>query len=177
MIVHSQPEEQQPAARPVTSRGKGGPSGSKCAACGAQLPGRERAHGGRNARYCSGACKAKAYRARRNAGEPAGPGGPPLSAAIRHARAIEIRQQISQLAAILADTASGQQELFASPGAAQGVRPAETAQALHRLITELAALAAAATVTKRVTFPGTPAPASKTAPLFGHPGNAQENRS
>lgn len=149
------------------------PPGAQCAACGAQLPGRDRTRGGRNARYCSGACKAKAYRARMNAGEPASAGRPPLSAATRHARAIEIRQ----LAASLADTASGQQELFASPGAARAARPAETAQALHQLITELAALAAAMAVTKRVTLPGAPAQAPQTAPLFGPPGNTQKGTS
>ena len=153
------------------------PSGPQCAACGAHLPGRDRTRGGRSARYCSGACKAKAYRARRNAGEPASAGGPPLSAAVRHARAFEIRRQISQLTASLADTASGQQELFASPGTARTARPAETAQALHQLITELAALAAAMTVTKRVTLPGAPARAPQTAPLFGHPGNPQKGTS
>jgi hypothetical protein len=106
-----------------------------------------------------------------------GAGGPPLSAAVRHARAIEIRQQISQLAAILADTASGQQELFASPGTARAARPAETAQALHHLITELAALAATMTVTKRVTLAGAPAQMPQTAPLFGHPGNPHKDTS
>ena len=171
MIVHSQPQ-----APPVTSRDKAVSSGPQCAACGAQLPGRDRARGGRNARYCSGACKAKAYRARRNAGEPADAGGPPISAAVRYARATEIRQQIIQLTANLADTASGQQELFASPGTARSARPAETAQALHQLITELAALAvAAATVTKRVTFPVTPARARQTALLFGHPANPRKD--
>jgi hypothetical protein len=175
-------ERSQPAAGTVrstafTSRDTGVPAGPQCAACGAPLPGRDRAHGGRSARYCSGACKAKAYRARRNPGEPAGAGGPPLSAAVRHARAIEIRQQISQLAAILADTASGQQELFASPGTARAARPAETAQALHQLITELAALAAAMTVTKRVTLADAPAQVPQTAPLFGHPGNLQKGTS
>jgi hypothetical protein len=169
MIVHSQPQ-----APP--SRDKAVSSGPQCAACGAQLPGRDRARGGRNARYCSGACKAKAYRVRRNAGKPADADGPPISAAVRYARATKIRQEIIQLTANLADTASGQQELFASPGTARSARPAETAQALHQLITELAALAAAAaTVTKRVTFPVTPARARQTALLFGHPANPRKD--
>jgi hypothetical protein len=54
------------------------------------------------------------------------------------------------LAGALADTASGQQALFASPGAARA-RPATAAHTLHRLIAELAALATTATITKRAT--------------------------
>jgi hypothetical protein len=79
-----------------------------CPACGGQVPDRDRSRGGRPVRYCSGACKAKAYRDRQRAGGPAAPDGP-LPAAARHARAIEIRQQVSDLIASLADTASGQQ--------------------------------------------------------------------
>jgi hypothetical protein len=51
----------------------------------------------------------------------------------------------------MADTASGQQALFASPAASRRTRPAETARILHRLITELATLATATAVTKRAT--------------------------
>jgi hypothetical protein len=119
-----------------------------CPACGGQVPDRDRSRGGRPARYCSGACKAKAYRDRQQAG---GPEPPPLPPATRHARAVEIRQQASDLIAALADTASGQQALFATPASARRARPAEAARTLHRLITELAALAAAAAVTKRAT--------------------------
>jgi hypothetical protein len=38
---------------------------------------------------------------------------------------------------MLADTASGQQALFATPGAVRRILPAETGRALHRLIAEL----------------------------------------
>jgi hypothetical protein len=142
-------------------------TGTWCPVCGGQLPARDRAHGGRNLRYCSGACKAKAYRSRQQAGEDPGTDRPPLPPAARHARAVEIRQQVSELAGALADTASGQQALFASPGAARRARPAETARALHHLITELAALA---TVTKRVTLRRAPAGTPQTSPLFDEQG-------
>lgn len=101
------------------------------------------------ARYCSGACKAKAYRARRQAGASPATDSVPLPPGARHGRAVEIRQQVNELAGILADTASGQQALFASPGTARRARRAETAQTLHGLITELSVLAADATVTSR----------------------------
>ena len=122
-----------------------------CPVCGRQVPARDHPHGGRKARYCSAACKARAYRARQQAGTPE-TGAPPLTAAARHARAIEIRQQLTELAGVLADTASGQQALFAAPR----IQPARTTRKLHRLIAELAALAAAATVTKRRSPAGTP---------------------
>ncbi len=143
---------------------------ARCPVCDGQIPARDRSHGGRKARYCSDACKAKAYRARRQSGElrPADPA--PLPPSARHARAIEIRQQVSELAGALADTASGQQALFAPPGAARRARPAETARILHRLITELAALATAATVTKRATKLRAPAAEQQAPPLFGDPG-------
>jgi hypothetical protein len=142
----------------------------RCPACGSLLPGRDRQRGGRRLRYCSGACKAKAYRDRQRSGTRAGDAGPPLppTAAARHARATEIRRQIGELTAAMADTASGQQALFASPGAARRMRPADTAAALHRLVAELAVLATAGTVTKRVTFRRTPA-GTETAPLFDEP--------
>jgi hypothetical protein len=114
-------------------------------------PARDRPRGGRKARYCSGPCEAKAYRTRRLAG-PRGVDGPPLPAAARHARTIEIRRQISELAGTLADTASGRQALSPPPSATRRARPADTARTLHQLITELATLATAATVTKRVTL-------------------------
>ena len=53
-----------------------------------------------------------------------------------------------------------QQALFASPGASRRIRPAETARILHRLVSELATLATAASVTKRAT---------KRRPLTGAP--------
>ena len=125
----------------------------RCPTCGGQMPDRDRdrGRGGRPARYCSGACKAKAYRDRQRAGSPAAPDGPPLPAAARHARAVEIRQQASDLIATLADTASGQQALFTTPSSARQPRPAAIARTLHRLVTELAKLAAASTVTKHAT--------------------------
>jgi len=144
---------------------------ARCPACGRQIPGRGRPHGGRKARYCSGACKAKAYRARQQAGEPP-QDLPPASPAARHARAIEIRQQVSELVSTMADTASGQQALFASPGTARRrIRPAETARTLHRLIDELAALATHATVTERVTIRQIPGGTAQTMPLPGESSN------
>jgi hypothetical protein len=137
---------------------------ARCPVCGRQLPDRDRPHGGRAARYCSGACKAKAYRARQQAGKPAG--AQPVPPAGRHARAVEIRQQVSELVGVMADAASGQQALFASPGAARRRSPpAETARTLHRLIDELAALAVAATVTERVTIRQAPGGTMPTMPL------------
>jgi hypothetical protein len=124
---------------------------------------RDRARGGRKARYCSGACKAKAYHARQQASEPPAAGTPPLTAAARHARAPEIRQQVSELAGTLANIASGQQSLFASLDTTRRARPADTARTLHRLITELATLA---TATKRVTLRRVPAGTPQTSPLF-----------
>ncbi len=122
-----------------------------CPACGAPVPSRERPHGGRRARYCSAACKARAYRDRQQTGQLPASGAPPLTAAARHARAVEIRQQVSELTGTLADTASGQQALFTTPGGVRRARPAQAARTLHRLISELAALAAAATITERAT--------------------------
>jgi hypothetical protein len=139
---------------------------SQCPVCGGHLPPRDRPHGGRKARYCSGACKAKAYRARQQEAGGPPPAMPPTSPAARHARAIEIRQQVGELVGMLADTASGQEALFASPGTTRRGRPAETAGALHRLIAELAILAASATVTKRVTLRRPPAGTPQTTPLF-----------
>jgi hypothetical protein len=140
----------------------------RCPACGCLLPGRDRQNGGRKLQYCSGACKAKAYRDRQRSGRHAGP--LPPTAEARHARATDIRQQISELTAAMADTASGQQALFASPGTTRQARPAGTARTLHRLIDELAALATAATVTERVTFRRAPAETPQTSPLFDEPG-------
>jgi hypothetical protein len=139
---------------------------ARCPVCDGQVPDRDRSRGGRKARYCSGGCKAKAYRARQQADDAAAPDRPPLPAAGRHARAVEIRQQASDLIGTLADTASGQQALFASPGASRRTRPAETARILHRLITELATLATAAAVTERATKRRPPAGAPQTSPLF-----------
>ena len=146
------------------------PPAGQCPVCGRQLPVHDRANGGRTLRYCSGACKAKAYRARRQADRPAAPDETPLPAGARHARAVEIRQRTSELAGNLADTASGQQALFPSQGTARRTRPAETARALHQLITELATLATAATVTKRVTLRRPPAGSPQDPPMFDKPG-------
>jgi len=145
---------------------------ARCPVCGRQLPDRDRPHGGRKARYCSGACKAKAYRARQQAGQPAST--QPVSAAGRHARVIEIRQQVGELVSDMADTASGQQALFASPGTARRpARPAETARTLHRLIDELAALAVAATVTERITIRQAQGRTTRTMSLFDEAGNGR----
>jgi len=144
---------------------------SQCPVCGVLLPPRDRPHGGRKPRYCSGACKAKAYRARQQAGGPP-PDTPPASPAARHARAIEIRQQVSELTGIMADTASGQLALFASPGTARRrARPAETARTLHRLIAELTTLAVAATVTERVTKRQAPGGTTPAKPLLDEGSN------
>jgi len=145
-----------------------------CPVCGSQIPARGHPHGGRKARYCSAACKAKAYRARQQAGTPE-TDTPPLTAAARQARAIEIRQQLTELAGVLADTASGQQALFAAPGAAPCIQPARTTRKLHRLIAELAALAAAATVTKRAMKRRSPAGTPQTPPLFEEAGLSAAN--
>lgn len=144
--------------------------GTCCPVCGRQFPSRDRPRGGRTPRYCSGACKAKAYRARQQADGPPGTGTPPLSAAARHARAIEIRQQVSELAGALADTASGQQALFTPSGTTRRARPADAARTLHLLITELTTLATTATVTKRVTLRHAQAGTPQASPLFDHPG-------
>jgi hypothetical protein len=140
---------------------------ARCPVCDEPVPARDRPNGGRKARYCSGAGKARAYRARQQASELPAPDGPPLAAAARHARAVEIRQQVSELTGTLADTASGQQALFVTPGAARCPRPAETARVLHRLIGELTMLATAAAVTKRATKRRTPGGTPRISPLFG----------
>jgi len=72
------------------------PPAAQCPACGRQLPMHDHANGGRTLRYCSGACRARAYRARRQADLPAAPDETPLPAGARHARAVEIRQRISE---------------------------------------------------------------------------------
>jgi hypothetical protein len=144
---------------------------ANCPVCGRRLAARDHPHGGRKPRYCSGACKAKAYRARQQAGQPP-PDTPPTSPAARHARAIEIRQQVSELVGIMADTASGQQALFPPPAAARRrTRPAETARTLHRLIAELTALAVAVTVTQRVTKRQSSGGTKQTMPMFDEGGN------
>jgi hypothetical protein len=142
---------------------------ARCQACGGPIPDRDRTRGGRTARYCSGACKARAYRSRQNDSQLPGirPAPAPLTAAARHARVMEIRQQLAELTGSLADTASGQQALFAATGPTRRARPADTARKLHQLITELSALAEDATVTKRVTLRRTPAESAPTAPMFG----------
>jgi hypothetical protein len=138
---------------------------ARCPVCDRQLPERDRSHGGRKARYCSGACKAKAYRNRRQARGPAAP-APPLPAPARHARAVEIRQQATDLIGALADTTSGQQALFERPSARRPTRPAETAETLHQLISELATLATAAAVMKLATKRCPPDYSPQAPPLF-----------
>lgn len=128
---------------------------ARCLVCGEHLPDRDRSRGGRKSRYCSEACKAKAYRARKQDDSPAGPDQPPLPGDARHA---------------LAGTASGQQALFTMPGTTCRTRPAEAARTLHRLIAELATLATAAGVMKRVTKRRPP----ETMPLFDAPGAGGE---
>lgn len=145
----------------MTSRNPGpGTAAAPCLACGEPLPTHDPGRAGRKARYCSGACKARAYRARR---QPSGPAGLSLPAGARYARAAEIRQQASDLIASLADTASGQQALFTTARTTRQAQPAQTARTLHRLVTELAALATAAALTKRATKHRPP----ETSPLFG----------
>jgi hypothetical protein len=116
---------------------------TRCLLCGAPLPGQIRPRGGRNLRYCSDACKARAYRARQLTALAEAPAVTlPSTASARYARAIEVHREISELVTALADTASGQQVLFL-PG--PGRKPARvTAKKLHRLIGELTILAAAA---------------------------------
>jgi hypothetical protein len=145
----------------VTSRNPG-PDAARCPTCDEPLPERDRSRGGRKARYCSGACKARAYRARQQDGSPEASGRPPLPEGARHARAAEIRQQASDLLTALADTASGQQALFTPAGTTRRTQPTEAARFLHRLVAELATLAAAAAVTKRATKRRAP----ETLPLF-----------
>ena len=141
-------------------------SAARCPVCDSPLPARDSPHGGRKARYCSGACKARAYRTRQQAGGAPSADPGPLPPGARHARAVEIRQQASDLIAVLADAASGQQALFATPGTPRRTRPSETGRTLHHLITELTMLAAAAAVTKRATKRRTPAGEPQTSPLF-----------
>jgi len=109
-------------------------SGTSCPVCGQQLPGPDPWRTGRKPRYCSNACKAKAYRDRQHSGEHASAAGPPLpsSAADRYARTIEIRQQISDLTTAMAETASGQQAMFASPRTPPRRNCGSTAPARHR---------------------------------------------
>jgi hypothetical protein len=146
----------------------------RCPVCGTQLPARDRQRGGRKPRYCSGACKAKAYRGRRPSAPHAGTAQSPLppTAAARHARAIEIRQQISELTTTLTETASGQQPLFPS-APARRFRPASTAAVLHQLISELAMLATAAPRTSRPTIAPAATGTPQTAPLFPAPGTRE----
>ena len=146
---------------------------ARCPVCRAQLPAHGR-RGGRKPRYCSSACKAKAYRARQRSAPHASAAEIviPADVAGRHACALEVRQQISELADALADAASGQQALFPSARA----RPSDTAAALHQLIGELAALAAAPPVTSRHETPPRVGGAPRTAPLFQMPGTRAGRR-
>jgi len=141
-------EQPQPSARAaatssVTSRnGTGQPA--RCLHCDTALPDQPRPGGGRKPRYCTDACKARAYRARQLTtwARPPEEVTLPATAAARYARATEIRRQISELVTTLADIASGQQALFESPASSKPVRA--TIKKLNKLTSELAALAAAA---------------------------------
>jgi hypothetical protein len=144
---------------------------TRCPACGGQMPRRDRQRGGRPPSYCPAACKARAYRARQRSGEqPELTGSPrPATAAARHARVTETRQQISELTAILADTASGQQALFTPARNTRRTQPGDTGTELRRLVTELTMLATDATASAGRPAPRPAASAPQTPPLFGEP--------
>ena len=140
-------EQPQPSARAavtssVTSRNDTGQP-ARCLHCDAALPDQPRP-GGRKPRYCTDACKARAYRARQLTtwARPPEEVTLPATAAARYARATEIHRQISELVTTLADIASGQQALFESTTSSKPVRT--TIKKLNKLTSELAALAAAA---------------------------------
>ena len=141
---------------------------TRCPVCGGQIPRRDRQRGGRPPSYCSTACKAKAYRARQRSGaHPELTGSPrPATAAARHARVTEIRQQISELTALLADTASGQQALFTPARNTRRTQPGDTGTELRRLVTELTTLATDATASARRPAPRPAASVPQTPPLF-----------
>jgi len=141
-------EQPQPSARAavtssVTSRNDTGQP-ARCLHCDTALPDQPRPGGGRKPRYCTDACKARAYRARQLTtwARPPGEVTLPATAAARYARAAEIHRQISELVTTLADIASGQQALFESTTSSKPVRT--TIKKLNKLTSELAALAAAA---------------------------------
>ena len=139
-------EQPQPSAQPassVTSRNSTGLP-ARCLHCDTALPDQPRPGGGRKPRYCTDACKAKAYRARQLTAwaRPPEEVTLPATAAARYARATEIHRQISELVTTLADIASGQQALFESTTTSKPVRT--TIKKLNKLTSELAALAAAA---------------------------------
>jgi hypothetical protein len=140
-------EQPQPSARAavtnsVTSRNDTGQP-ARCLHCDTALPDQPRPGGGRKPRYCTDACKAKAYRARQLTAwaRPPEEVTLPATTAARYARATEIHRQISELVTTLADIASGQQALFEST-TSKPVRT--TIKKLNKLTSELAALAAAA---------------------------------
>ena len=141
-------EQPQPSARAavtssVTSRNDTGQP-ARCLHCDTALPDQPRPGGGRKPRYCTDACKARAYRARQRTtwARPPEEVTLPATAAARYARAAEIHRQISELVTTLADIASGQQTLFESTTSSKPVRT--TIKKLNKLTSELAALAAAA---------------------------------
>lgn len=129
-------------ASSVPSRNDGSQP-ARCLNCGTALPCQPKPGAGRKPRYCTNACKARAYRARQAAtrAKPAQGITIPSSTEARYARATEIRPQISELVTILADTASGPQALFESAASSKPVRT--TIRKLNKLTSELAALAAA----------------------------------
>ena len=141
-------EQPQPSARAavtssVTSRNDTGQP-ARCLHCDTALPDQPRPGGGRKPRYCTDACKARAYRTRQLTAwaRPPEEVTLPATAAARYARATEIHRQISELVTTLADIASGQQALFESTTTSKPVRT--TIKKLNKLTSELAALAAAA---------------------------------
>ena len=138
-----EPSAQAAVTGSVTSRNDTGQP-ARCLHCDTALPHQPRPRGGRKPRYCTDACKARAYRARQLTTWARPPEGItlPSGAAARYARATEIHRQISELVTTLADIASGQQALFESATSSKPVRA--TIKKLGKLTSELAALAAAA---------------------------------
>ncbi len=114
---------------------------------------------------------AKAYRVRRQAGGPPDTDRPPVTPAARHARAVEIRQQVGELAGALADTPAASRRYSHHQAPPRRTRAAEATRILHRLITELTMLATATTVPKRRAPDGAP----QTSPLFGEAGLSAAN--
>ena len=133
-------EQPQPSAQPassVTSRNSTGLP-ARCLHCDTALPGQPRPRGGRKPRYCTEACKARAYRARQLA---AWPGRPRKSRCPLPRRPGTPAQPRSTT---LADTASGQHALFETAASRKPLRA--TINKLNKLTSELAALAAAASL-------------------------------
>ena len=129
-------EQPQPSAQPassVTSRNSTGLP-ARCLHCDTALPGQPRPRGGRKPRYCTEACKARAYRARQLAAwaRPPEEVTLPSTAAARYARATEIHRQIGELVATLADTASGQHALFETAASRKPPRHHQETEQAHQ---------------------------------------------